>query len=80
MGLSLLNVISKSRIRIYKPKLLGNYLGRHTELKCTRLMSSFLQKKPIDTSKNVGTYLKEKKKKSVTINVSNTNHTYNQPV
>lgn len=53
MGLSLLNVISKSNFRIYKPKLLGNFIGRHKELRCTRLMSNYLQKLPIDTSKQV---------------------------
>lgn len=72
MGLSLLNVISKSRIRIYKPNLLDNYLGRHTELKCTRLMSNCLQKKPIDTTKNVGNF----KKKIIMIILCNTNHTH----
>lgn len=53
MGLSLLNVISKSNFRIYKPKLLNNYIGRHKELQCTRFMSNYLQKLPIDTPKKV---------------------------
>lgn len=53
MGLSLLNVISKSNFRIYKPNFLCNYLGRHKEIQCIRFFSYNLQKKPIDTYKKV---------------------------
>lgn len=53
MGLSLLNIISKSNIRIYKPKLLNNYFGRRLELGCVRFMSNCLQKTPLDTSRKV---------------------------
>lgn len=53
MGLSLLNVISKSNFRICKPKLLSSYILRHKELQCTRFMSNYLQKLPTDTSKKV---------------------------
>lgn len=53
MGLSLLNIISKSNIRVYKPKLLNNYFGRCQELRCTRFMSNYLKKSPLDTSRKV---------------------------
>jgi len=52
MGLSLLKVISKSNFRLYKPKLLNNYV-RQNELKCTRFMSNYLRNSPINTYKNV---------------------------
>ncbi|XP_015379016.1 PREDICTED: paraplegin [Diuraphis noxia] len=51
MGLSLLNIISKSNFRILKPKLLGNYVGTNKEFRCTRYMSNYLRKIPIATSK-----------------------------
>lgn len=54
MGLSLLNVFSKSNFRICKPKLFRNYFATHTqELRCSRLMSNCLHKTPIETSKKV---------------------------
>lgn len=53
MGLSLLNVISKSNFRIYKPKLLSNYFSTHKELRCTRLMTNHLHTTPKETSKKV---------------------------
>lgn len=53
MGLSLLNIISKSNFRILKPKLLGNYVGMNKELGCTRYMCNYLRKIPITTSKKV---------------------------
>lgn len=53
MGLSLLNIISKSNFRIFKPKLLNNYIGMHKELKCTRLMSNYLHRTPIEKSRKV---------------------------
>lgn len=53
MGLSMLNIISKSNFRILRPKLLGNYVGTTKELGCTRYMSNYLRKIPIATSKKV---------------------------
>jgi len=53
MGLSLLNIISKSNFRILKPKLLGNYVRTHKEFGCTRYMSNYLHKIPVATSKKV---------------------------
>lgn len=53
MGLSLLNIISKSNVRIFKPRLLSNCFGMHKELRCTRLMSNYLLKTPIEKSRKV---------------------------
>ncbi|VVC30093.1 ATPase, AAA-type, core,Peptidase, FtsH,Peptidase M41, FtsH extracellular,Peptidase M41,P-loop containing [Cinara cedri] len=59
MGLSLLNIILKSNIRIHKPKLPNIYFSKQQELKCVRFMSNCLQKTPIDTSKKYTTIKKE---------------------
>jgi len=53
MGLSLLNIISKSNFRILRPKLLGSYVGTNKEFGCTKYMSNYLRKIPITTSKKV---------------------------
>lgn len=53
MGLSLLNVISKSNLRVFNPNLLGNILKRQNKLESTRLFCNNMYKKPIDTSKKV---------------------------
>lgn len=54
MGLSLLNALLKSNFRMCKPKLLRNCFGLNTqELRCDRLMSNYLHKTPIETSKKV---------------------------
>lgn len=59
MGLSLLNSLFKSNLRICKPKLLRNYFALHTqELRCNRLMSNYLHKKPIEISKKVSNIIK----------------------
>uniref|UniRef100_A0A2S2QSI4 Paraplegin n=1 Tax=Sipha flava TaxID=143950 RepID=A0A2S2QSI4_9HEMI len=50
MGLSLFNIISKSNVRLFKPKLLGNYTGAYKELRYTRLMSNYLLKTPKEKS------------------------------
>lgn len=53
MGLSMLNVILKSNFRLFKPKLLSNFCERNKEFKCTRFMSNYLQKTPVNTTKKV---------------------------
>jgi hypothetical protein len=53
MGLSLFNIISKSNVRLFKPKLLGNYTGAYKELRYTRLMSNYLLKTPKEKSSKV---------------------------
>lgn len=51
MGLTLLNMFSKSNFRMFKPKLLNNYFGLSKELRTTRCISSYLKKTPSDTIK-----------------------------